>query len=143
MKCDHLGSAEISAELLVIWVSLGMSSSGGVSFIVVNMALLINNNHISFNHMDAYHSCMLGHSYFTSPDYFVVKPCTKGTVLFTSFIKLSGTTISVYVQIIPGVVEYCVQGLPCQCIVAMVNVAHPFILTAHTSFQVRIIHLFS
>ena len=37
------------------------------------MALLINDNHILYCHMEAARSRMLGHSYFSNPDYLVVK----------------------------------------------------------------------
>ena len=40
---------------------------------VANMALLINDNHIISTHMNVYHSCILGCSYFASPDNLVVK----------------------------------------------------------------------
>ena len=37
------------------------------------IALLINDNDIVFNHMGAYHPCMLRHSCFASSHYLVVK----------------------------------------------------------------------
>ena len=49
---------------------------------VANMSLLIKDSHILFNHMDVYHSCMLRHSYFASPDYLVVKGQIRITVIF-------------------------------------------------------------
>ena len=63
-------------------------------------------NHIVFNHMDAYHLYMLGHSYVESPDYLVVKAWIRATFLHPSFINLAGTNIYVYVEIFPSIVGY-------------------------------------
>ena len=41
-------------------------------FMVFNMALFINKNHMFLNHIDAYCFSMLVQSYFASPDYLVV-----------------------------------------------------------------------
>ena len=52
--------------------------------LAANMALYINENHIVFDHIDAYHSCMRGHSYFA---------WIRAAVIFPSFINLSSACI--------------------------------------------------
>ena len=64
-------------------------------FEVTDMSLSINDNHTVFNHMDAYYSCMLGCSYFASPDYLTVMVWIRVTALFPFFINLTGTNICV------------------------------------------------
>ena len=81
---------------------------------VANIAVLIHDNHMGFNHMDAYDSCMLGCSYFASPDYLVVKAWITATVLFPSFINLIDNKISVSGSWVLGsrysVSVYCGHG---------------------------------
>ena len=100
---------------------------------VCNMALLISDDHILFNHMHTFCPCMLGCNFFASPDYLVAKMWIKATVLFLSFIILINKNISVQFKIFPEVVGYWAQGISSQCIVAKVYVALPFALTAYTS----------
>ena len=76
---------------------------------------------------------MLGHGYFASPDYLVVKAGIRATVLFPSFIYQTGTNIYIYVKIFPGAVRYWGQGLPSCCIVTVVSFEHPFIMTVYLS----------
>ena len=83
--------------------------------------------------MDVYHSRMLGHSYFTSPDYLVIKAWIRATVLFPSFFNLTGTNVSVYVKIIPHAVGYLAPGIPCHCVVAVIDVALPFVMIIYPS----------
>ena len=54
-------------------------------------------------------------------------------VLFPSFINLTGTNICVYAKLFLGVAGYWVPSIPCQCIVAMVDVAHSFVLATYPS----------
>ena len=98
--------------------------------VAANMAIYISDYHIVFSHIDAYHSCMLGHSYIGSPDYLVVKAWIGATVLFPSFINLTCTNIHIYVKVFPEVFEYWGPSIPCHYIVAVVDVAHHSVLTA-------------
>ena len=82
---------------------------------MVNMSVLINDNYMVFNHLDAYHSCMLGHGYFAIPDSLIKKMWIRVKVLFPSFISLTCTSIHVYVKNFPGVVWYWVPGIHCCC----------------------------
>ena len=67
---------------------------------------LIDDNHMVFNDMDAYHCCMLGCGYFAIPDYLFVKVWIRPIVLFPSFINLASLNISVYAKKNPGVVRH-------------------------------------
>ena len=100
---------------------------------VTNIALMIKNNLIIFNHMDAYHSYIQGWRYFVSPHYLVSKAWIKATVLFHSLIKLTGTYVSMYMKMFPGVVRYWNSCIPFHCIKAVIDVTHSFILTAYPS----------
>ena len=82
---------------------------------------------------------MLGCSYFSGPDCLVVKAWIRG-VMFPLFIQLTGMNLCVCVckkNKISGE-----AGTSHLCIMAVINVAHPFVMTAHPSLYIRII-LFS
>ena len=83
--------------------------------------------------MDAYHSYMLGCSYFTSPDYLVVKAWFRAPILSPSFTVLTGINVCVYVKLGSRLGQVLAPSVPCQCIMAMVDVAHPFVMTAYPS----------
>ena len=57
----------------------------------------------------------------------------RATFLFPSFINLTENKIFMYVKIWPGEVEYAAPGIPCQCTVAMVDMAYPFVMTVYLS----------
>ena len=60
------------------------------------MALYINNNHILYYHMDAVRSYLLGHTYFTSPDYLVVQRWIRATLPSSSNTILDGKIVYRY-----------------------------------------------
>ena len=109
---------------LVIWQSV---------YVDATMAFYIYDHHIVFNHIDVYHLCILGSSYFEGSDYLVVKVWIRVTVPFLSFKSPAGTIIYMYVKIFSWVFGYWGSGIPCHCIVAMGNVAYPFVLITYTS----------
>ena len=55
---------------------------------------------------------MLAWSYFSSPDYLVIKAWIRTTMLFPSFIELTGTNVCMYGKIVPRVVGYRASGIP-------------------------------
>ena len=96
----------------------------------VNMAILINDRLIIFTHMDVNHSTMLGQSFLSNPAYLVVQGWIRPTVLFPSFIGLTGTNIWKCVRF-SWVVRYWPTDIPYHCIVAVIHLAHPFAFTAY------------
>ena len=101
---NPIGNYRIKSQLRkVLHVALGMSSSGRVCLWPLTGLFLLM---ILFNHLDAYQSCMLGHSYLASPDYLVIKAWIRATVLCPSFIYLTGTIIHMYVHSCLGLVRY-------------------------------------
>ena len=81
LKVNHL--------LGMLWVILDCPSTVATCFIFdfmecikkANKALYINGSHILYYHIDLYRSTMLGHSYFTSPDYLVVQECIRALII--------------------------------------------------------------
>ena len=96
------GSCYIYKSLMGHIILFGMFASGRVS-LTVNIALYINDHHIGFSHIDFYCSCMLGCSYWASPDYLVVKAWIRVTVTFPSFNNLNSSYIWIYVKVFPRV----------------------------------------
>ena len=81
-----------------------------------NMVLLINDNYVLFSYMNAYHSCMLGHSYFANPDYLVFKAWIRVKILFSIFINLTGTNVCMYVE---SFLEWLGIGIQVYCVIAL------------------------
>ena len=101
------------------------------SSMVVNVAFLINDNHILYDHMDVYHSNMLGKSYFWSAGYSVVHAWITAIILYPCFINITGINIYVQGRILYGVVNHWGSGSPCITIVLCFIWHTPFIMSAH------------
>ena len=98
----HVGPIIFTKGLMGLITSVSLFSSGGVclsllTWLSISMIIIL-----SLNHIGVCQSCMLGHSYFTLPDYLVVKAWIEDTVLFPSFINLTSTNIHVYPKVFPG-----------------------------------------
>ena len=102
----------VTATTKLQWVALSMSSSGGLRLWQLTMAGLITDNYILFNYMGTYYSCMMAHGYFAGPDYLAVKVWVRTTVLFTSFLKLTGTNVCMNVKVFPWIVGLGSRNTP-------------------------------
>ena len=58
-----------------------------------NIALYINDSHMSYYHTDTAGSAMLGHSYLKGPDYLVVHRWLRVMLLFLTNTILAGPNI--------------------------------------------------
>ena len=73
------------------------------------IALYINDSHIIYYHMDGFRSVILGHSYFTSPDYLVVQGWIRAMLLYSTNIVLEGPNFYQYFKFFAGVVSTFTQ----------------------------------
>ena len=64
------------------------------------------------------------------------------TILFPSFIELTGINVCMYVKVFCGVVGYWTSSIACQCVVAIVDVAYPFVMTTYHFFNSRFYNCF-
>ena len=102
------------------------------------MALYVNDSHILYYHMDAVRSSMLGHSYIINPlslDYLIFKGWIGAMLLSPGIILLLGSHVYRYITFLLGVVICYSTRIPSHNIVAVVNFAYNFVMTAFLSLE--------
>ena len=102
------------------------------------MALLMNDGVITYYHMEALRLMGLAQSYFSDPDYFVVQYCVHAVFLFPDLVTLYWLNVFHFVKILPGIVGHMYACMR-EHIVANIDVAYPFVITAFPSPTLLII----
>ena len=83
-----------------------------------NMALMINDAHIPYYHMDTVWSILLGCTHFSTPEYLTVKAWVQVTFLFPDTVALTRPFAYRYGKVLLGLVRYPIDGLPCHLLFA-------------------------
>ena len=102
------------------------------TLIVYNKAMDMNNSHIIYHHMDA--SWSVG--YLLHPDYLGVLCWVCAVVLFPDSVApggLGGLKNPHFIKFFPRGIGHMHEDTPCHCIMAIIDVVHPFIVRAYPS----------
>ena len=107
---------------------LGNISMLGKILIACNMALLVNDVHTIYYHMNALKSVGLAQSYVSHSDYLVVW-CWVCAVMFPDSVTPWEPHVFHFVKVFPWVVGHRHEGSPCHCIMVIIGIVHPFVIT--------------
>ena len=100
--------------------------------IAFNMILLMNDAHITYCHMNTFWSVGFAWSYFSYPDYLIVQYWIHAVILFPDSVTLQGMNIFILLKTCQGG-GHMHEGMPCHHIVAIIDVAYPFVITIFLS----------
>ena len=88
------------------------------------MDLITDDVYVQDYHKDVLRSIQLGHSYFISLDYLVIKSWICPMSLYVDNIIIDGPDSYRYRHLLSGVLRYNLYGVLCHYIVAVLNLAN-------------------